>query len=478
MALFADYVRWQDEVQVPIPSSGLGQTPPPPPMPLAFFDPPPPSDLPPPPAFGSPPPVSMKATLAGHRSCNLEQGSLLDLPSTHGIGAPSTFEFSFPTSGLFSPLTSPPAATAYSHSTSSCWPSAPMMTPSPQAVPPPLPSLLPPPPPRWIAAHASLLSERRGIGNAPNFVTEEPRSGAEVIVKVAFGHIKFCLVANAIDLVRERGWDMFRAQLTNRLEICPGGGATVVAINSGCASITYCDADGDLVQLMCQADLAIAVRVASLNKPPTLRLVIRTDDGVVRSGEGSNGSGDGGDSDSGDSDIRDRGNSRSGEGDEHSLKPHLPLVPPDQSSSPTGPDGDMAVWRQYRSFRRPCADLAAMSEPRWECASAEVMAARIYSRGLLRAVRPPAADVGVPPVLSPPLPQLSEPLPQRSCRQRAPRIHERRRRGERWRSQCGLAPRMPDMRVGVGSCSAELRHVLQTYGEGPGRSRSGPISIR
>ena len=57
------------------------------------------------------------------------------------------------------------------------------------------------------------------------------------------------------------------------------------------------------------------------------------------------------------------------------------------------------------------------------------------------------------------------------------RIHRRRRRGGRWRWQCGFAPRAEEERVGVGRDCADLRCALQAYGEGPGRSRSGPISI-
>lgn len=68
------------------------------------------------------------------------------------------------------------------------------------------------------------------------------------------------------------------------------------------------------------------------------------------------------------------------------------------------------------------------------------------------------------------------PAPQRR-RRRTPRIHRRRRRGERWGWQCGFAPRVEGERAGVGQDSADLRCALQAYGEGPGRSRSGPISI-
>ena len=40
-----------------------------------------------------------------------------------------------------------------------------------------------------------------------------------------------------------------------------------------------------------------------------------------------------------------------------------------------------------------------------------------------------------------------------------------------------FAPRAEEERVGVGRGCADLRCALQAYGEGPGRSRSGPISI-
>ena len=71
------------------------------------------------------------------------------------------------------------------------------------------------------------------------------------------------------------------------------------------------------------------------------------------------------------------------------------------------------------------------------------------------------------------------PAPRRYWRrrQRGPRFHRRRRRGERWRWQCGFAPRTEGERVGLGREGADLRRALQAYGEGPGRSRSGPISI-
>ena len=68
-------------------------------------------------------------------------------------------------------------------------------------------------------------------------------------------------------------------------------------------------------------------------------------------------------------------------------------------------------------------------------------------------------------------------IPAPRHRRRAARIHRRRRRGERSRWQCGFAPRAEEERVGVGRDCAELRCALQAYGEGPGRSRSGPISI-
>lgn len=68
------------------------------------------------------------------------------------------------------------------------------------------------------------------------------------------------------------------------------------------------------------------------------------------------------------------------------------------------------------------------------------------------------------------------PAPRRR-RPRAPRIHQRRRRGERWGRQSAFA-RCGGWQPGCGSDSAMLRLARQAYGEGPGRSRSGPISIR
>ena len=68
-------------------------------------------------------------------------------------------------------------------------------------------------------------------------------------------------------------------------------------------------------------------------------------------------------------------------------------------------------------------------------------------------------------------------IPAPRHRRRAARVHRRRRRGERWRWRCGFAPRAEEERVGVGRGCAALRCALEAYGEGPGRSRSGPISI-
>ena len=61
---------------------------------------------------------------------------------------------------------------------------------------------------------------------------------------------------------------------------------------------------------------------------------------------------------------------------------------------------------------------------------------------------------------------------------RAVRIHERRRRGERWyrRSAVTTCPNGENEVTYDGE--ALLRRSRQPYGEGPGRSRSGPISIR
>ena len=132
-------------------------------------------------------------------------------------------------------------------------------------------------------------------------------------------------------------------------------------------------------------------------------------------------------------------------------------------------------------------------EQQWACANAQVLAERGYRRFRrpASAGRPSASAERVAPVA----PSLPQTLPQpglgyvfsvleveispapRRCRQRGPRVHRRRRRGERWRWQCGFAPRAEGERARVGRDSADLRRALQAYGEGPGRSRSGPISI-
>ena len=70
-----------------------------------------------------------------------------------------------------------------------------------------------------------------------------------------------------------------------------------VTEHGSASTFTYVDADGYSVQLVCEADLAIAVRVTSLLSPPVLRLLV----GLVQTGEGGSaavrsGRGDGGNS--------------------------------------------------------------------------------------------------------------------------------------------------------------------------------------
>ena len=126
------------------------------------------------------------------------------------------------------------------------------------------------------------------------------------------------------------------------------------------------------------------------------------------------------------------------------------------------------TWVRTRLFRR------RMWRRTWPPVDTADSATRKWCPWTRLRSRPPAAAavlIQVPTALPRVVRSSAEP-------RAAPRNHERRRRGERraWRSS--LPPRTADRRVGVGCDSAELRHARQAYGEGPGRSRSGPISIR
>ena len=167
--------------------------------------------------------------------------------------------------------------------------------------------------------------------------------------------------------------------------------------------------------------------------------------------------------------------------------------PQGDGRSPLSGGGGMAAGeRSVRRFRRPNGAVPAsaylVQEPRpWARADAQVLAERGYRRFLRpgSAAHPTASAERVAP-LAPSLPQSSPPAVQvvsppaqgRRRGQRAARFHERRRRGERWCRRSGMVPCSDGEHAGNCGGGALLRQARQPYGEGPGRSRSGPISIR
>ena len=100
-------------------------------------------------------------------------------------------------------------------------------------------------------------------------------------------------------------------EVAYRFEDLPGGEAVADAIFCGTAFFTYVDPDGDSVQIVCEDDLAIALRYATISFPPMLRLVVRVmgmGGGGVGGHSGSGGEGDSGAGGSGDSGPGHRGN--------------------------------------------------------------------------------------------------------------------------------------------------------------------------
>ena len=278
-----------------------------------------------------------------------------------------------------------------------------------------------------------------------------------------------------------------RVHVADRFELLPGGKAVADAIYSGSATFTYVDADGDSVQLVCEADLAIAVRVTSLLSPPVLRLLV----GLVQTSEGDSASGHSGTGSNGNSGERGNGqNDPKQRGDRPQSQAPEPQ-PQGGGRTSLSSGGEMARGAAFDRSSAPT--VMCPQEQQWARAVAQVLAERGYRRFRrpAAAARPSASAERVAP-MAPSLPQTSpqpgsgyvfsvievelSPAPRR-CRQRGPRVHRRRRRGERWRWQCGFAPRAEGDRAGVGRDSSDLRRALQAYGEGPGRSRSGPISI-
>ena len=112
------------------------------------------------------------------------------------------------------------------------------------------------------------------------------------MVKVTKRSNTFCL---AFGSEAELTWESLWLQVAGRFELLPGGEAMADAIYAGSAIFTYVDADGDSVQLVCEADLAIAVRSASVSSPPTLRLLVELARTGGSAGEADrSGSGEGG----------------------------------------------------------------------------------------------------------------------------------------------------------------------------------------
>jgi hypothetical protein len=304
------------------------------------------------------------------------------------------------------------------------------------------------------------------------------------VIKVTHGSSTFHL---AFGSEAELSWESLWFQVAGRFELLPGGGTVASAIYAGAAVFTYVDSDGDTVQLVCQDDLAIAVRSASLLSPPTLRLMV----GLGRSGGGDSASETGGSGGGGDGGAGGSGR-RAPERYGGRPQPGLPGPQPqgDGRTSLSG-GGGAAGERSVRRYRRPNGAAPASAcpqEPQWARAEAQVLAERGYRRFTrpASAARPSASTERFTPMVpSAPqtLPQAVQmsPPPAREGRlrgQRTVRLHERRRRGERWCRRSMMAPHSGGERVGSCSGEALLRHARQPYGEGPGRSRSGPISIR
>jgi hypothetical protein len=361
----------------------------------------------------------------------------------------------------------------------------PVSSPPPSALPPPPPSLLPRPPTGWTAAPPAVPAQPpETLQGPPAPVLPTQVALQQIMVKVTHRSNTFCL---AFGSEAELTWESLWLQVAGRFELLPGGEAMADAIYAGSAIFTYVDADGDSVQLVCEADLAIAVRSASVSSPPTLRLLVELARKGGSAGEADrSGSGEGGEGGAGGS------GKPAPERYERCPQPWAPGPQPqgDGRSSPSG-GGGMARGAAFDASGAPT--VLCPQEQQWARADAQVLAERGYRRFRrpAAAARPSASAEQVAP-MAPSLPQTSplpglgyvfsvievelSPAPWR-CRQRGPRVHRRRRRGERWRWQCGFAPRAEGERAGVGRDNSELRHALQAYGEGPGRSRSGPISI-
>ena len=148
----------------------------------------------------------------------------------------------------------------------------PVSSPPPSALPPPPPSLLPRPPTGWTAAPPAVPAQPpETLQGPPAQVLPTQVALQQIMVKVTHRSNTFCL---AFGSEAELTWESLWLQVAGRFELLPGGEAMADAIYAGSAIFTYVDADGDSVQLVCEADLAIAVRSASVSSPPTLRLLV------------------------------------------------------------------------------------------------------------------------------------------------------------------------------------------------------------
>ena len=402
-------------------------------------------------------------------------GVVVDTPSVVTLGD------LMPSSSLPPVLSPPPWLEA---ATASALPSA-LSPPPPSALPPPPPSLLPRPPASWTAALPAEpdlpLQTASPPKGSPAPVTPTTEPPQQVMVKVTHGSNTFSLAySGEVELT----WVSLWVHTADRFQLLPGGEAVADAIYCGAATFTYVDADGDSVQLVCEADLAIAVRVTSLLSPPVLRLLV----GLVQTGEGGSAAGRSGRGDGGNSGERGNGQSDPEQRGDHPQS-QAPEPQPQGGGRTSLPGG--SVTARGAAFDASGALTVLCPQGRqWARADAQVLAERGYRRFRRPAsvARPSALAEQVAPIV----PSLSQPgqgymfsvlelspAPRRYWRrrQRGPRFHRRRRRGERWRWQCGFAPRTEGERVGLGREGADLRRALQAYGEGPGRSRSGPISI-
>jgi hypothetical protein len=179
----------------------------------------------------------------------------------------------------------------------------------------------------------------------------------QIMVKVAHRSNTFCL---AFGSEAELTWESLWLQVAGRFELLPGGEAMADAIYAGSAIFTYVDADGDSVQLVCEADLAIAVRSASVSSPPTLRLLVELARTGGSAGEADrSGSGEGGEGGAGGS------GKPAPERYERCPQPWAPGPQPqgDGRSSPSGGGGMAGGQRSTLPVPQRCCARRSSSGP-------------------------------------------------------------------------------------------------------------------